>query len=437
MSDDQNLSVDQSEEGSMAILEQELETRDGSAGVEFQSFWMTSKFQRIFSSTLQRGVGFEAFFQGSNAGEGSTISSKALLSRLDDIEELAHMDRLRLLIHLKNFKAAGVEDRWLFVNLHSRLMLGRRKPDVAFLGEALKHVGLAPHQVVVALREHSEEDQAILSSAVKSLKDMGCLIAFDHFLSKSANLDSLWRLGPEIVKLNRTWMENARESGRAKRMLAKLISLVHASGSLILMEQIETEGEAFMAMRLEADFVQGRFWGSLDAKPVRRGDGATGDAIDQAFALLLKRSEEAVFRDERRHNLKMGYFTGEFLECAWALADGLSLKKAGGSLLQLPRVERLYLLDSRGVQIAADVLPSATSLQDPRYKPIQDSKGATWTRRSSFQDAIRNPGVVQLSRPYRSNASRNVCTTLSVTVNLDTVNHVLCCDVEWQEDVIL
>ncbi len=107
-------------------------------------------------------------------------------------------------------------------------------------------------------------------------------------------------------------------------------------------------------------------------------------------------------------------------------------------LLKLDRVERVYLLDNKGIQVSANIFPKkrGTSI-DPRYKPMADTKGATWQRRTLFQNAMCKPGVVNLSKPYRSNTSMNVCTTLSITVNKDDETFVLCCDLERQEHVFL
>ena len=415
-----------------------IQVRDGAFEAMFCGHRIVSRFQRVFSSTLQRGVGFEAFCLGIDPTDDSVKQSSELFPLVCSPEELEMADRLRLLLHLKNFQASGIEDRWVFTNLHPRVMLGHKEPDPIFLEAALHHTGLSPHQVVVALKEQAPKNHAHLVKVIGILRELGCLVVFDDFLSGPANLNSLWELRPDIVKLNRTWLENATRSERAKRMLSKLVSLVHAAGALVIIEQIETEEEAFMAMRMEADFVQGQFWGAPDEKPTRREDAREGDGIDQAFAALLERSESAVLQDQRQHNFEMGCFSGDFLECAWALEDGTSLSSAAHKLLHIPRVERVYLLDARGVQVEPDIFRKGEPIPlDPRYKPLRDSTGATWTRRFSFYDAVCNTGVVQLSAPYRSNATRNICSTLSRTVTIRGAQHVLCCDVMWREGVIL
>lgn len=421
---------------SVKDLEKAIRERDGQFEADFSSLRLCSRFQRIFSASHQRGVGFEAFFRAEDRS-GKLVKAREIYARANSAEDLLQLDRMRLLLHVKNFASAKISDRWLFVNIHSKIMLGRQEPNVEFLREVLDHTGVAPSQVVVALREHQGNYETVLARTIDGLQKMGCLVLFDDFGGDNANLDRLWQLQPDIVKLDRDFLENSFKDPRAKRMLYKLISLIHASGSLVLIEKIETEEESFVAMRLHADFLQGRFWGDLSDRPVRRPD-KVADEFDENFQVIRKRCEEEFHCDDRRHNLEMANFTSAFMDCAWSVADNMPLKEAAKSLMDLERVERVYLLTNKGIQIGSNVLPHGKKvLLDKRYKPMEDTDGATWTRRTPFQDAMRKPGVVQLSQPYRSNVSLNVCTTLSVTVNKGDENFVLCCDLERQEDVIL
>ncbi|MBF0446632.1 MAG: EAL domain-containing protein [Magnetococcales bacterium] len=421
---------------SISVLEKSIREVDGQFQADFYSLRVCSRFQRIFSASHQRGVGFEAYFRAIDSN-GNLVNSRHIFSKAVSEEDLVQLDRMRLLLHVKNFAASKMDDRWLFINIHSKVMLGRLEPDVQFLKDVLDHTGVASHQVVVALREHQGNFETVLSRTLKEIRELGCLVLFDDFGGDSANLDLLWRLQPDIVKLDRDFLENASHDRRAKRMLYKLISLIHASGGLVLIEKIETEEESFTAMRLHADFLQGRFWGDLIEKPVRRVDHIQ-DEFDQNFQIIRKRCEEEFHCDDRRHNLEMANFTGEFMDCAWSVADGASLEDAAARLVEMDRVERVYLLDNKGIQIGANVFSRGQKeILDRRYIPMADTEGATWTRRTPFQDAMRQPGVVHLSQPYRSNVSLNVCTTLSVTVKRDDMKYVLCCDLERREDVIL
>lgn len=416
----------------LKTLERALIDQDGLYQVDFNSWRVGTFFQRVYSTTHQRGVGFEAFCRAIEP-DGTTHPALSIFTCISDPEDIIQMDRMRLLLHIKNFMTSEMDDRWLMTNIHARVMLGLKNPDVDFLAEVLEYTGFPPHQLVIALREHAGNYETVLTRTIDQLKELGCLVLFDDFRAESANLDRLWRLSPDIVKLDHSLIDNALKSGRAKRMLFKLVSLIHASGGLVLMEKVETEEEAFLVMRLEADFVQGRYFGKLEMKAVRQ----SAVDWDGAFRNLAIQSERKIFKEVHHHNLEMGQFTNEFMECAWSVSDDVPLEEAAARLLRLTGVERVYLLDHKGLQVSQNIFPDEMlSNADLRYKPLWDSYGATWTRRSSFHDAIHNPGVVQYSLPYRSNTSLHMCTTLSVSIRKGSHAYVLCCDVEWKEDKI-
>ncbi|MBF0293842.1 MAG: EAL domain-containing protein [Magnetococcales bacterium] len=414
-------------------LERALIQVDDLFQADFNSWRIAIFFQRVYSTTHQRGVGFKAFFRAIDE-EGALHPTATIFGRIADPEDAIRMDRMRLLLQIKNFMHARIDDRWLLTNIHPRVMLGTKDPDVEYLTRLLEHTGFPPHQLVIALREHAGNFETVLTRTMDQLKELGCLVLFDDFRAESAHLDRLWRLSPDIVKLDHSLIDNALHSGRAKRMLANLVSLIHASGCLVLMDMIETEEEAFLAIHLEADFVQGRYFGKLEPKATR----LSAVDWDGAFRNLAIRGERQVFQEVHHHNREMSQYTNEFMECAWAVADDISLEEAAVKLLALPRVERVYVLDHRGLQVSENVVPAQrASHSDPRYKPLRDSYGATWTRRSSYHDAIHNPGVVQISPPYRSSITLNICCTLSMAVRKRDHAHVVCCDVEWREEEIV
>ncbi|MBF0631077.1 MAG: EAL domain-containing protein [Magnetococcales bacterium] len=417
---------------SLDVLEKSVHEENGVFFARYKDKKVGTGFQRVFSFVHQRQVGFEAFFQGTGES-GQSFSSADLFNELTNPDDALQMDRMRLILHVKNFMSSKIDDRWLFINIQPKAMIGRKEPDIGFFHDVLRKNGLPTSQVVVMIREHPGENEAIFKSQVKEIRDLGCLVLFDDFNGASANLDRLWQYNPDIVKLQRTAIENAAKSKKAKRMLNKLVSLIHASGALVLMEKIETEDEAFLSRRVEADFCQGKYWGAHVSRPVRWSPGDTPGS----FNVLVEKAEKRYFQDMKSNTMEMGIFSGEFQECAWSLADGVALETAAQPLLGLDRVLRVYLLDSKGVQNEPSVYPHGHEEHlDKRFKPIQDLRGATLAHRSGFQDAVRDPGKVHMSQPYRSIASLQTVTTLSVTVNLGGQSHILCCDVLWREDAI-
>lgn len=68
---------------------------------------------------------------------------------------------------------------------------------------------------------------------------------------------------PHIVKLEQGMITRAGNQPRIRQMLPGIVDLLHQSGSLVLVEGIETEEQAFIAIESDVDFVQGYFF----AKP--------------------------------------------------------------------------------------------------------------------------------------------------------------------------
>ncbi|MBF0140851.1 MAG: EAL domain-containing protein [Magnetococcales bacterium] len=417
---------------SLEVLEKSIHEEGGVFFARYQDKKVGTGFQRVFSFVHQRQVGFEAFFQGVDDA-GRVIPSADIFAGLTNPDDALQMDRMRLILHVKNFVSAKIDDRWLFINIQPKAMVGRKEPDISFFHDVLRKNGLPTHQVVVMLREHPGENETVFKDLVKEIRDLGCLVLFDDFNGAAANLDHLWQHNPDIVKLQRTAIENASKSKKAKRMLSRLVSLLHASGALVLMEKIETEDEAFLARKVEADFCQGKYWGAHVPRPVRWNPGDTPGS----FHGLISRAERKYFQDLKHNTMEMGIFSGEFQECAWSVADGVPLETAAQPLLGLDRVLRVYLLDHKGVQNAESVYPPGHQDElDKRFKPIQQLRGATVAHRSGFQDSVREPGKVHMSQPYRSIASLQTVTTLTVTVVIDGQTNILCCDVLWREEAI-
>ncbi|MBF0143313.1 MAG: EAL domain-containing protein [Magnetococcales bacterium] len=420
---------------SIEALERSIREEGGVYYADFSNLRIGTGFQQVFSTTHQRQVGFEAFFRGVGP-VGSPLFSKELFSLVGSEEDAVQLDRMRLLLHLKNFAAAGVDDRWLFLNIHPKLMMGWKDPDVAFLKELLAHVRLSPGQLVVQLREHAGNFETVLTRTMSALKDLGCAVLFDDFRTDQANLDRIWRLHPDIVKLQRSFLENANHNPNAKRMFYRLISAIHGAGSLVQVEKVENEEEAILARRMEVDFVQGQFWGDPLSQATRRDAGDASDLFHQ----VLAHCEREVAQDARLLSQEMGGYTNEFMECAWKLEDGAELKDAALGLVGVEGVERVYLLNHDGVQTGPNIFPVEVmqALRAQKFRPLKDTTGATWTRRGPFKNALMNPGIVQYSPPYRSIVSRNTCSTLSRSIRqAGQPLMVLCCDVQWTEAMIL
>jgi hypothetical protein len=108
------------------------------------------------------------------------------------------------------------------------------------------------------------------------------------------------------------------------------------------------------------------------------------------------------------------------------------MEEACASFLELSNSEFCYVLDAYGLQIGTNLWAvDATPNRDPRFTPVAGGAGARWARRPYFRRAIDNFGKVQVTRPYLSISSAQLCVTLSCSFKVDGELRVLCGDVRW------
>jgi EAL domain-containing protein (putative c-di-GMP-specific phosphodiesterase class I) len=390
----------------------------------FAGLRIASNFQPIFSLAHQRVVGFEGLMRA--ASETSFQAPLDVLARARDDDAVIRLDRLCRAVHLRNFVRHDTANAWLFLNVNPRVIAQGGFLESRF-GEELERVGVPPSRVVIEILETALIDDSPLIEAARHYREMGCLIAIDDFGAGHSNFDRIARLCPDIVKLDRSIVLQAAGDRRIRALVPGMVSLLHESGSLVVMEGIETEQEAMIAMDADADFVQGRYF-SPPAPWVRV------DAIPPFGRMYERFRDMAEDEKNSEHENMVPYREG--LERASAmLIAGESLGQACRSFLELPHAERCFLLDANGKQIGKSIhAPGIRIILDPRFAPLDDARGANWSRRHYFRRATTHPGTVQVTRPYLSIASAAPCITVSIAFRTqDGDLRVLCGDMRRDE----
>jgi EAL domain-containing protein (putative c-di-GMP-specific phosphodiesterase class I) len=400
--------------------------RDGSQTVgNFAGLTIRSHFQPIFSVAHSRTVGFEALMRPADSNV-NPVPPFDVFAMGTDPSHVLTLDRLASCIHVHNFQRLET-DGWLFLNMNSTVFLESEK-EGNFLADLLQATGFPPHRVVIEILEQRVLDELLLGAAVQSFRNRGYLIALDDFGAGHSNFDRVWNLQPDIVKLDRSLIAQAGNNPRIRRIMPVMVSLLHEAGSLVLMEGIETAGEALMAMDADADFVQGYYFGPpAESLPAEEKSRALFDQLWTDFREVTL--PEVSFR--RRG---VGPYLNAIGHAVNLMESGISLANAVTGFLELPGAERCYLLDSEGRQIGENLVnPRRIASADPRYGPLKNAKGANWSRRFYFRRALEHPGKVQVTRPYLSVAGANQCITVSLGSVINGEMRVLCGDVNWRD----
>ncbi len=392
----------------------------------YKDLRLASVFQPIYSLAHKRIVGYEALVRAENP-ERQPVRPDLLFQQNKDLASTVFLDRLCRYIHIDNFKTLFNDDiNWLFLNVSPQTITNGIKFG-SFFTKVLQRLGLPPQRVVIEIVEYpfSTGDNRQLVEAVKYYQDLGCLTAIDDFGAGHSNFDRIWTLKPNIVKLDRSMLERATASREIRQLLPGIVSLLHQAGALVIMEGIETEPQAIIAMESDSDMVQGYYFAKPHHDPVELA-GAT-PAFNPLFETY--KTMQVSHSEEMQNTYQM--YHKRFNAAVELLRKGAPIQAASAPLFEYDSVIRSWLLRPSGEQIGSTITSQVhAGKSDLRFKPLEKAKNADWFRRHYMQRAIMHPGQLQISRPYLSITGAHMCVTLSMMFSRANGDVILCCDLK-------
>jgi EAL domain-containing protein (putative c-di-GMP-specific phosphodiesterase class I) len=396
-----------------------------SSFARFGELTFSSAFQPIFSLSHRRSIGYEALLRAQNPA-GDEVPPLAVLGRSSARGRWNNLERGVQLLHASNFTQIA--------NAHDRLFLNTR-PDGFIVSDAyrrlvegtLRYLQLTPARIVLEVLETPNGNLQKLVEGVASFRQLGFLIALDDFGAGQSNIDRVWQLQPDIVKLDRSVIEQATRNPRVARLLPRLVSLLHETGALVLVEGVETQHEALLAMECDADLVQGFYF----ARPAPdRGDEVTSRrTMDSLWQSFRERTEEK----KRAEVSVLSVYTSALQTAGERFVAGIDFALTCQDFLRLEGAARCFLLDAQGEQIGGEIIAMQrrTSRSD-LFRAVADAPGACWERRSYFRNALSQPGKVHVTSPYLSINGVHLCVTLSIAILVQGKMRVLCADMDWR-----
>ncbi|MDP4085640.1 MAG: EAL domain-containing protein [Bacillota bacterium] len=127
-----------------------------------------------------------------------------------------------------------------------------------------KFRGISPEQITFEITERdSIEEIKDFIHNIRVLRLMGFKIAIDDTGSGYASLNTISEVMPDIIKIDRSVIENIDKNTVKESMLKGLLLVAKEAGSLVVAEGIENAEEASVLTRNKVDLAQGYFY----AKP--------------------------------------------------------------------------------------------------------------------------------------------------------------------------
>ncbi len=267
--------------GQRAVAGPSIEFDDHGAFGRYQGLRLYSVFQALFSADTLHPVAHEALLRAKDEN-GQALTPPEAFKRAASPAESMYFDRLCRMVHSLNFfNQNGVEGD-LFLNVSGSHLLSVSGNHGETFETLLQHCGLQPTQIVLEILESRVDDLHRLQEAIDAYRSRGFRVAIDDFGCQHSNFDRLWQLTPDIVKLDRSLIVQAADNSRARRILPKLIDIIHDLGALAVCEGIENLAQHELATDAGSDLLQGFYYAKPAAEFCRQHD---------ALAALAPRQE--------------------------------------------------------------------------------------------------------------------------------------------------
>lgn len=381
-----------------------------------------SVYQPILSPTHQKMVGYEALVRVRRGNQ--PVAPPSLFEQASIQGVTSELDRHLLNLHLENFTQANLP-MWLFININPDTLF-HHNDYLSVLADHCHQLGVHPEKIVLELVETASRDSATLLEFVQEAKARGFQIAIDDFGMGDSNFERLWRINPLIVKIDRSLLMNAQDHTRARLLLNSLVRMIRESGSLVLIEGIENNAQAHIALATEADLLQG----FLFARPGQGSEELTQTA-ETALRQVMSESERWCQNDFRTRETYLKLLRFEIMDACHALARGEEFDRVCRPLLQMEGVRRCFLLDQKGVQQGS--LAQSGASRNAAFNPLYQSAGACWSHREYFRNALERPQHISCSRPYVALPDARRTVTLSTGTSLAQGHRIFCVDIHPDE----
>jgi EAL domain-containing protein (putative c-di-GMP-specific phosphodiesterase class I) len=394
---------------------------------------MASHFQPIISIRERRVIGLEALIRAIDPKSGQPISASYLFDAASRHSQALHLDRLCRESAVEGFaRLASLDPELiLFVNLDVS-SLGRSAAESNALIKLTEEFGIPPERVVIEIVESRIRDATALQRFIANHRRRGFLIALDDMGAGHSNLERIPSIKPDIIKLDRSLIKDIDHEYHKQELFDFFIKLAHRIGVIVVVEGIETEGEALSCLEHGADLVQGFYF----APPQPPDRSCLLSGLQYANRLRSVLTEHMVRKFNER-KLKYQHYN-EIANRITAVVEMSSPKSyeetLESALARFPAAECAYVIHESGRQITRTVVNPThpTRRRTALFGPAP--AGGNQSAKDYFMYLGKNQRRYVTS-PYVSVASGNVCITISNRVTQPSgESYVVCVDIKLSSE---
>lgn len=284
---------------------------------------ITPLFQPIYDLKSGQIYGYEALSRGP---EGTELFTPDILfpyaqaqGRLHDLELLCRERAI------SRFAELGLPGQ-LFLNVSASLL---SSPDhqKGMTLSILNELGLSQNNIVIELSEQHPYDQNGLSHrSVEHYRDMGFQVAIDDLGAGYSGLRLWSELRPDIVKLDKHFIENIDRDEVKREFVRSIINIAHRLRCALIAEGIERQQELDLLLELGVEYGQGFYMHRPTLSP-----STSPNAYLETHASQKKR-----FHYEHGETVQTLCRESSFIESTRPLSEVATLFKENRNITVLP-----------------------------------------------------------------------------------------------------
>lgn len=392
-------------------------------------------FQPIVSIKKKKIIGFEALSRGIDPESGQEIPPFFLFSvaqKCDKIVELDRACREKALeafgnLHHKN------PDLLLFLNFDTSMV------DMGIVGSGnllrmVREKDINPGNIVIEMVESRVRNFSELCRFIDNHRKYGFLIALDDFGAGHSNLERISVIKPEIIKIDRSLIQNVHTEFFKQEILKAIIKLTDQLGVMVLSEGVETYEEVMKTLELDTDLLQGYYFST--PQPLKELSLTEVNAkIQQTASDFFKNVITRIKISKEHFNNCQALGFSILSELKDLKDENIKLERELKNMISsYSIIECAYLLDESGRQISSTIMNNG---HIHNLKNSQLFRPAELGDDHSLKDyyVYIQAGLGRfITDPYISLATGSLCRTISVSFTTRGNNkRILCLDMKENE----
>ena len=233
--------------------------------LKYNRFYLV--FQPQFEAETKRLRGFETLLRLKDEN-GAPIPPSVFIPIAEKSGLILDIDRWVLRHAMLSFseQAAGSADFIVSVNVSARHITDCGLADE--IKALLDETGFPAEMLEIEVTEScfiSSVDEAI--NTLLQIKALGVKIALDDFGTGYASLSYLQRLPIDLLKIDKSFIDDMTERNDSGDFVKAIISIGHMFHCKVISEGVELDSQLEILKELKCDYIQGYIWG----KPQERG----------------------------------------------------------------------------------------------------------------------------------------------------------------------